>query len=244
MNDNGALAQRAMQGDQAAFAQLYYNHTDELKRYIIKLGAKEQDAEDLVSEAFMEAYTHISDLREPQYFSTWLHTIAKNKFLAMTRRDSRLQRVSFATEEQPNDEVDQAAFAGCDEADDSLLLPDDYADSEDVKRLLAETIDGMKDEQRSVLYLFYYNDLTVRQISAQTGVSEGTVKSRLFAARAQLKRKLEQLQRQGVVLAAVPFPMLFAACNMSEKLKKAAEAWRWQAPEQGLPLPRRAPASA
>ena len=87
-----------------------------------------------------------------------------------------------------------AAFYGAEE--DTLLLPEDYAENEDVKRVIAGAVNSLSDEQRDTVFLYYYSELSVGQIAEQMNVPAGTVKSRLSSARSALKKYLSLLQKQ------------------------------------------------
>lgn len=219
------LAEKASKGSKEAFSELYAECSEPLKKYIIKQGATADEAEDVVSAAFVKAMESISDLREPAYFDTWLHTIAKNEFTASRRRESRAVRIDFggAEDGSTNESVDMAAFYGAEE--DTLLLPEDYAENEDVKRVIAGAVNSLSDEQRDTVFLYYYNELSVGQIAEQMNVPAGTVKSRLSSARSALKKHLKQLQKQGVALCVVPIGSILAfAENNSGKAAAAAAA--------------------
>ena len=219
------LAEKASKGSREAFSELYAECREPLKKYIIKQGASADEAEDVVSAAFVKAMESIADLREPAYFDTWLHTIAKNEFTASRRRENRAVRIDFggAEDDNTNESVDMAAFYGAEE--DTLLLPEDYAENEDVKRVIAGAVNSLSDEQRDTVFLYYYNELSVGQIAEQMNVPAGTVKSRLSSARSALKKHLEQLQKQGVALCIVPIGSILAfAENNSGKAAAAAAA--------------------
>ena len=219
------LAEKASKGSKEAFSELYAECREPLKKYIIKQGASADEAEDVVSAAFVKAMESIADLREPAYFDTWLHTIAKNEFTASRRRENRAVRIDFggAEDDNTNESVDMAAFYGAEE--DTLLLPEDYAENEDVKRVIAGAVNSLSDEQRDTVFLYYYSELSVGQIAEQMNVPAGTVKSRLSSARSALKKHLSLLQKQGVALCVVPIGSILAlAENSSGKAAAAAAA--------------------
>ncbi len=222
------LAQKAINGDANAFAELYEEYRGALTKYIIKQGAAENDAEDVVSEAFTEAYAHISDLREPAYFGTWLHRIAKNIYTRQSMKEGRALRVLYDDyddgSERSNDSVDLAAQEGSslEDIEDTVLLPENYAENEDIKQTLADTILSMKEEFRSAIFLFYYEDRSITEIAEREGVSEGTVKSRLHYAKKKLREKLEPLAKKGGLFAAVPFSRLFNTVDVSENISGGA----------------------
>ena len=205
------LVARAKQGDSAAFEALYIEYKDRLAKFVMKKGLPEQDAEDIVSETFVEVMKHIQDLDNNEFFGTWIHRIALNKANLFYNRQNRMQRASFDTQDSLDSDLDKidgeaAAIEQAYESEygDTVLLPSDYAENEDTKRIIAEQISSLTDDQKEALVLFYYENRSLNEIAEMTGTNVNNVKGRLFKARKSLKKKLEVLQEQGIVLCAVP----------------------------------------
>lgn len=212
------LVARAKQGDSAAFEALYIEYKDRLAKFVMKKGLPEQDAEDIVSETFVEVMKHIQDLDNNEFFGTWIHRIALNKANLFYNRQNRMQRASFDTADSLDsglDKIDGEAAAieqaYEDEYGDTVLLPSDYAENEDTKRIIAEQISSLTDDQKEALVLFYYENRSLNEIAEMTGTNVNNVKGRLFKARKSLKKKLEVLQEQGIVLCAVPISSIVPA---------------------------------
>ena len=212
----------AAEGDKAAFDAIYRTYRDKIYYFLVKLGAKPQDAEDLVSETFLEAMKHIQDLKNESGMSAWLHTIAKNKFYAMGRKESRHQRVELLgddEEDNANDGLELAMQHSAEINDDMIMLPEDYAESEETKDILAEMINSLNESQREAVYLFYHRDKTLEQISQLTGASVNTVKSRIHQAKNHLRKMIGELQSKGVVLCAAPVSAMFRAVDDRIKVR-------------------------
>lgn len=125
----------------------------------------EEDAQDAVCSAILKAYEHIEQLKHPDKFKAWMITITKNEALQIKRRRLELPG---------DDKVEE------------LLEPvrDHYNELWDVVQSLPE-------EYRLVIVLFYYNELSLRDIVKVLDIPIGTVKSRLNRGRELLKRALE-----------------------------------------------------
>ena len=203
---NTDLVARAKQGDSKALEELYSEYKDKLTKFLIKRGLSEQDAEDIVSETFVEVMKHIQDLDNNEFFGTWIHRIALNKALDFKKKYNAHQRVIFESDEETGLGGDEAAVELAFEAEygDTVLLPSDYAENEDTKRLLAEQLNSLNDDYKEVLVLFYYENRSINEIAEMTGITPNNAKVRLFNARKSLKKKLEELQKKGVVLSVVP----------------------------------------
>ncbi|MBP3798357.1 MAG: sigma-70 family RNA polymerase sigma factor [Ruminococcus sp.] len=218
---NSETVKLAANGDSTAFDAIYRVYKEKIYYYLIKLGAKPQDAEDLVSETFLEAMKHISELKNEKGLSAWLHTIAKNKFFAQGRKESRHQRVELLADDEDNasDGLELAMQHRTELEDDQIMLPEDYAESEETKEILAQMINSLNDDQREAIYLFYHRDKTLEQISNLTGASVNTVKSRIHQAKNHLHKKIDALQAKGFVLFCAPVSAMFMAVDGRVKIK-------------------------
>ena len=218
------IVEKAKSGDKSAFDLLYREYSEKLLKYVVMLGVDSYDAEDIVSESFMEAIEHIGDLKSIAFFSTWLHSIAKNKVYTMKKKEQKHARVDFSSDEgdEQNDALDVAYSETAEYNGDTIMLPEDYAENEDIKQILADTINSLNPDQRDAVYLFYYKNNSISEIAEQAGVSENTIKSRLSLARKYMERKLKALQKGGVTLCAVPIPVILNIVVSESKLKAAA----------------------
>ena len=125
----------------------------------------EHDAEDAVAQALLSAYEHLNSLRDPNSFKAWIVRITKNEALTIVRK-----RVSL-----PGNEVIEAAM-------DSVTP--DYDEFSDILKELPEPF-------RVVVVMYYYDELTLKEIAKILSVPVGTVKSRLSRAKTMLKDILE-----------------------------------------------------
>ena len=124
----------------------------------------EADAEDAVCNAILSGYEHLAQLKNPKKLKSWMLTITRNEALKLCRK--RMELLGDENVER--------------------LLPPTY----DSHNELWEVVQTLKDEYRIVIVLFYYNDLSLRDISSVLDISIGTVKSRLDRGRKLLKDAL------------------------------------------------------
>ncbi len=206
------VVKRAKNGDRTAVDELYRNYSEPLLRFVMKQGLSEFDAQDIVSETFVSMMEHIGQLSNNAQFGTWLHTIAKRKAMEFSEKNARHQRISFDAENSEDSGLEKisgdaaAVDLAFEEAyGDTVMLPQDYAENEEIKQIIAEQINALSPEHKETLFLFYYQDKSIAEIAELTGTNQNNVKARLFHARKNLKKKLEELQKKGVVLCAVPF---------------------------------------
>jgi len=203
---------RAKNGDRTAVDELYRKYSEPLLRFVMKQGLSEFDAQDIVSETFVSMMEHIGQLSNNAQIGTWLHTIAKRKAMEFSEKNARHQRISFDAGNSEDSRLEKvsgdaaAVDLAFEEAyGDTVMLPQDYAENEEIKQIIAEQINALSPEHKETLFLFYYQEKSIAEIAELTGTNQNNVKARLFHARKNLKKRLEKLQKMGVALCAVPF---------------------------------------
>jgi RNA polymerase sigma-70 factor, ECF subfamily len=168
---------QARAGDAAAWDALFRRYQLPLYVYIFELVRDEQTSRDIVQETFLNAVRHLGSLREDAKFGSWLFGIAHQKCIQRWRKQAR--------EEMLRDEFANAPLQ-FETAPDDLLIRDEQ--EAEFMKLLNE----LPPPQRSVLLLHFVEDFSLEEIAGVTGVSLGTVKSRLHYAKKSLRRLLEE----------------------------------------------------
>lgn len=171
--DEEILVRRLQQGDREAFDALYMLHRDAVLRTACLITGNRTDGEDVTQEAFVQCYQRIGQLRDPKLFRAWL-------FRAMTRMAWKQCRVR--RREQPVD-----VLFGQDTHESALCT---VLRTEQSRRLY-EAVLSLDDKHRTVVVLYYFSDMAVRDIARVLQCREGTVKSRLHTARQNLKNHME-----------------------------------------------------
>jgi len=153
-------------------AQVIANQTARFRaaRSILKSDA---DAEDAVQEAILAAYSGLSRLREPDKFRPWILKILANECCETCRG--------------------RKSEADIDELCEVLPAP---AEDHNEKMTLWDAVMRLPEDYRGVVTLFYYEDMTVRQISETLGLSEAGVKTRLSRGRGKLRLLLGEEREQ------------------------------------------------
>lgn len=190
--------QLAVKGDPAAWDDLYRATYRNAYFVAVKVVGNEEDAMELVQDAYITAMENLGSLKEPEKFQSWLNMIVANKCRDHLRKKkpmlfSEMGDEDGAEPEWVDDRVD--------------IRPDLVMDQEETVRLVAEIIEALPEDQRLCVTLFYRDELSVSEIAQALEVSEGTVKSRLNYARQKVKAKVEELEKQGVKLYGIaPIP--------------------------------------
>jgi RNA polymerase sigma-70 factor (ECF subfamily) len=178
-----ALVERARSGDRAAFDDLVRGRIDAVYRTSLAILGNAADAADATQEAFVLAWRNIGSLRDPDLFDAWFGRVHLNACRAELRRR---KRVTVREVELPDGSEGPAELASTD-----LPLADRTADADVFDRAFA----CLSVDDRSVLVLHHLHERPVAEIAAVLGKPEGTIKARLFRARAALESALAKESR-------------------------------------------------
>lgn len=191
------LVLQAGQGDRAAFGELYEETGRSVYFNCLKLLGNTQQAEDITQDTFMKALEKLDSLKEPENFSAWVNRIAINNCKMYFRKNPRIA-------EEESEKI-------IDDTPDSELIPDDYADSEEKRRIIMNIIDtALTDEQRQTIILYYFDMMSVAEIAEIMECSVGTVTSRLSAARKKIREAvlIYEKKNNDRLHAVMPIPVL------------------------------------
>ena len=146
-----------------------------------------EDARDIAQETFLRAWTNLRSFEGTAAFGTWLHSIAINQVRSEMRRRSAAKRGSPGSLDAMGGE-DDSPF---EPASGAPGAPEALSTREDVARL-RRAIAHLDPEQRETLVLREFQGMSYEEIAEVTGVPTGTVRSRLFRARNELRERLEE----------------------------------------------------
>ena len=179
------LVRTAQGGDSASFAELYNLYYQKVFAFIRTIVRNSADAEDILQLTFLNAWRNLDQLSDPAAFNTWIQVIARN----LSTSHLRKKNFVLLLDAEKDDTL-------VDIEDTELLLPEVYAEQEDLSRRLGKIIDSLSDVQRQTVMLFYFDQLSVEEIAQVMECSTGTVKSRLFLARKTIRTEIEEQERK------------------------------------------------
>lgn len=185
------LVDACLAGDGAAFGVLVGRWERKIHGAIYRILGSEDEARDLAQEAFLKAYRGLRSFKREARFSSWLYQIALNLCRDRMRRRKGRTLVSL-------DELDEGT-TGFLTAPPSAL---DLVEARDICRAVAAAVADLPPEQREVIVLKEYQELTFVEIAEILDVPISTIKTRLYRGLGQLRQSLE---RRGV-RGAVPVP--------------------------------------
>ncbi len=177
----------AAKGDVTAFERIVRKYEKYVCTTVFGVLRHREDSFDVAQEVFLKLYHSIGSFKGDSSFSSWLYRIAKNTALDHLRREKKRRTVSLTSENDDGEEV-------------ILDIPDESVGASPEKALLTkervailyEALDKLSDEHREIITLRDINGYTYEEVAQMLDIEIGTVKSRLFRAREQLKKILEQ----------------------------------------------------
>jgi len=184
----------SIQAQQAwAFEALYERHAAPIRRHLCHIVQDEPAAEDLLQETFLRVWTRSHQWNGQGAFKSWLFRIATN--LALNHLRSRRRRPEQPLElpetmVDDDDLPDTPAWL----VDTASLGPEAVVEQVEQGARLQKIIRDLPDEKRELLRLVHQMELSLREAADELGIPEGTAKSRLYYARAQVKHGLQAEQ--------------------------------------------------
>jgi RNA polymerase sigma-70 factor (ECF subfamily) len=184
LSDDAQLIEATRAGDSEAFGRLVEQYQDRLYNSLLRVLGSAEDARDVVQDAFVQAYLKLETFRGSAAFYTWLYRIAFN--LAM----------SHARKRRPTASLDEAKASFGREPVDGQPMPDVHMLRRERVQLVHAALAALSAEYRQILVLRELEGCRYDQIAEILALPVGTVRSRLFRAREQLREQLEPVLRE------------------------------------------------
>jgi RNA polymerase sigma-70 factor (ECF subfamily) len=190
--DESPLVARAKAGDTEAFSELVSHYERRVFRMAKQITQNDDDAEDVLQETFLKAYTHLDNFQGNSKFYTWLVRIAVNEALMKLRKRRSDRTVP----------LDEPIDTGEDEMVREIAVwdenPEETYSREELADILDQAIQSLKPAYRTVFLLRDIEELSIEETAEALKLSISAVKSRLLRARLQLREKLtRQFKRKG-----------------------------------------------
>lgn len=193
------IVKAAQEGDNRAFEALYNMTKDSAYFIALSITKNEQDALDIMQDSYIKAFRSISTLDKPEVFDSWIGRIVANTSKNYISRKKPMLFEDMGTESigEWNEEEFNKDY-----------LPQESVDSKETSRLLMEIIDRLSEDKRLCILMYYYQEMSVKEISEALELPVTTVKYKLLAARAEIKKGVEDLEKRGTkIYALFPFTL-------------------------------------
>ena len=199
-------------GDDSAFEELYHL-TSKRAFFLAKEFVKnDDDAEDILQDSYIKALSKINELENPETFVSWFNRIVANKSKDYIKKK---KPSLFECDE------DEAYEVIADE--NTNFSPEENVDKEDLRITVMQALDELSEDKKACIVMMYYEENSIGEIAKCLEIPEGTVKTRLYHGRNELKRCFE---RAGVtsLYSAAPIGIIIWALRSSAQTAQASFA--------------------
>lgn len=188
-DEDDDYVKRAQEGDTEAFDALILKHGPKLHGLIYHMTSNREDTHDLLQDVFSKAYRSIRRFRGHSSFYTWIYSISVNMTLNFLKKRGRRNHISL-------EDMDMVALREDSDYLTAVASSDPIRETtiRELQQRLNEAMMRLSEDHRAVVTLFDIQGIPHAEISKILGVSQGTVRSRLFYAHRQLQNYLEEFR--------------------------------------------------
>ena len=193
------LIAAATKGVDSALTILYNSTQAQVTQTVRSMIRDENAVPDLVQDSFIKGFCSLDKLDNPENFPAWMRRIAANTAVDYLRKKKPVLFSELVGEDGMEIEF---------EDENTDHMPDVVLDQKEISRLIQEIVSGLSDEQQLAIGMFYFEDLSVKDIAEKLDCSENTVKSRLHYGRKNIEKRVLELEKRGAKLyslAPLPF---------------------------------------
>ena len=205
------LVGKIQNGDKSAFDELYKLTSERAYFVALEFTKNNQDAEDILQESYIKALSKINELDKPESFSSWLNQIVANKSKDFLKKK---KPVLFNSDEEETDATELLPD------EDTGFSPEENLDQTELQKTVMEVLDELSEEKRACVLMMYFEELSVGEIAETLEIPEGTVKTRLFSARKDLKDKFAKRGITSLYSTAPVGVVIWALRRMSDAVSK------------------------
>ncbi|MDR6240208.1 RNA polymerase sigma factor [Aureibacter tunicatorum] len=175
--EDAYIVEKVKSGDRQLFAYLVNRHKQMVYRLCFRILGSNEEAEECAQDVFVKAYRSLGKFKGDSQFSTWLYRIAYNT--SLTRLD-KIKRKSFEALE-----TNQMAES---------VEPEGYMNlcHEEQKQYLNKALSLLAPEEKVLMELYYFKEMSLKEISEITGKPENNIKVKIHRSRAKLKASMLQ----------------------------------------------------
>ena len=178
-NNDQLYITKVINGDTNAFAYLVDNYKDMVYSLAYKMTKNREEAEEISQDTFIKAFKNLDKFKGDSKFSTWLYRIGYHAALDSIKKNKRHQN-SF--------EINDITFNQIKSVENIL----EGIERKERAKIMNGCLDKLPDEERSIIWMFYYDELSLKEIIEVTGLSEANIKVKLHRARKRLLAIVEE----------------------------------------------------
>ncbi len=183
--NDSAIVSKALKGDQDAYSLLLTKYRGAIYSLVFKMIKNKEEAEDLVQETFIKAFSALASFNDEYAFSTWLFKIASNNCIDFLRK-KRLKMLSIDKPVQSKDGAMPKEYP------DPIRNPEMQLIETEKSSIIDVAIDNLPKKYRIAIIMRHKEEKSYEEIAEALNIPLGTVKARIFRAREKLKKYLKE----------------------------------------------------
>jgi RNA polymerase sigma factor (sigma-70 family) len=178
--------EQILSGNINAFSHIVDRHKNKAYNLAFRICGNNEEAEELAQDSFIKAYKSLKSFKMKSSFATWLYRIVYNTTISHVRLK---KKGVLSLEDFPADATD---FIGSNTSEEE-------ADKEYRNALVNFALQKINDDERALISLYYYEDMSTDEISEVTGISKSNIKVRLFRARQKMQTIIEKVEKKKLI---------------------------------------------
>jgi RNA polymerase sigma-70 factor (ECF subfamily) len=177
---------QVLAGNTNAFSFIVDRHKDKAYNLAFRICANREEAEEIAQDSFLKAFRSLKGFKMKSSFATWLYRIVYNSAISHVRIK---KRGILYIEDFPADFID---FTGSN-------ISEEESEKEFINSIINFALQKISTEERSLISLYYYEEMNVEEISEITGISKSNVKVKLFRARQRMLEEIEKVEKKKLI---------------------------------------------
>jgi RNA polymerase sigma-70 factor (ECF subfamily) len=190
-NIDREIIQRVLDGDVRSFGILVDKHKAKAMTLAMRIMKNREDAEEVLQDAFVRVYRALSSFEWKSSFSTWFYRIVYNTCATAVGKKNRILPLSIDVEDEDGLRTEIAS---------DELQPDIKLESDEFTKIVNEEVEKLPVVYGSTFTLFAIQEMSYEEIVQVTGLPLGTIKARLFRARAMLRESIIRRMDHSLVI--------------------------------------------
>jgi len=175
-----------LEGNSTAFSYIVERHRNKAYNLAFRMCGSHEEAEELAQDSFLKAYRSLKSFKMKSSFSTWLYRIVYNTTISQLRAK---KKGILSLEDFPADATD---FIGTNTSEEE-------AEKEYRNSLVNFALQKINEDERGLISLYYYDEMSTDEISEVTGISKSNIKVKLFRARQKMLEIIEKVEKKKLI---------------------------------------------
>jgi len=185
-NSDKYYIEQILAGNSNAFSHLVDRHKNKAFNLAFRICGNHEEAEELTQDSFLKAYRSLKSFKMKSSFGTWLYRIVYNTAISHVRIK---KKGVLSLEDFPADATD---FIGS-------CISEEEAENDYRNALVNFALQKINEEERGLISLYYYQEMSTDDISDVTGISKSNIKVKLFRARQKMLEIIEKIEKKKLI---------------------------------------------